>query len=225
MTVRSKALLTLIASAAVAIGLEATGAIGKTDPGGLVQRPNLHRDLSLKSCSASFDHYYLGTPFQGRPLVKTLDVCDQPDPVLTRSAKGRIVDPDSMMRPHFTSAIYGTCDPSGSDVGCHPPLEVQTWPACERSPADYTFGEPEAPVVLAPSQIFQVRGVTARFYGSDRLELSTGDVTVVLFGTSQQLLVSAAKAIRTSSDSPDSVPAGQALPPPVPGAESGTLPC
>jgi hypothetical protein len=33
--------------------------------------------------------------------------------------------------------IYGTCDPSGGEGGCAPPLEVQVWSACARNPSMY----------------------------------------------------------------------------------------
>src|SRR5688500_7675452 len=108
------------------------------------------------------------------------------------------VDPDSLSRSHLRISIYGHCTPR-SDAGCAPPLQIQTWPACERSPADYTIGEPEEP--LRPSDIGTIRGVPARFYGNHRLELSTGDVTVVIFGRSRDLLVAAAQTLRTTPGS------------------------
>lgn len=39
-------------------------------------------------------------------------------------------------RANFASLIYGDCEAS-SDAGCAPPLEIQTWPACERNAGTY----------------------------------------------------------------------------------------
>jgi hypothetical protein len=226
---RWKALIAVAALVAAAATLGVTVAGGQSEQGsprelrpGPQASPN--RDLSLKSCDARFDHYYVGSSFRGLSLVKELQQCSQPQPERT-AISGGDVDPDSLMRPHFVSSIYGECDPSDSETGCHPPLEIQSWPACERSPGDYTFGEPGATTTLEPSETVQVRGVPARFYGDNRLEVTAGDVTVVLFGDSKELLMLAAQALGTASDSPDKVLPAEALPRPVAGAQDGTLPC
>lgn len=111
-------------------------------------------------------------------------------------------------RPPHIFVVYGTCH-AESDTGCAPPLEVQTYRACDRSPADYT----RAGRRLRPRRATTIRGVPARSYGDGRLELSTGKLTVVIFGRSKQLRERAAAALQP------------ALRPPVPGAQEGKLRC
>ena len=82
-----------------------------------------------------------------------------------------------------------------------------------------------AVVALALTEVLDVRGVPARFYGDNRLEISTGDVTVVMFGDSRKILMNAAAALRTRPGSPSEVGPDQRLPAPVAGAEEGTLSC
>jgi hypothetical protein len=188
-----------------------------------VQSPPPLPDVTLKDCDTPFNHYYLGSSFQGLALEHSRRQCTAPNPERSEAAGGAI-DPDSLGRSHNVQYIYGTCE-EGPDYGCAPPLEIETWPACERSPADYTVGIPEAPVTLEPRRVLTVRGVPARDYGEGRLELSTGDVTVVIFGTSEDLILSAAQQLRTAPGSPQQRGPDQLLPPPVPGSIDGTLAC
>lgn len=182
------------------------------------------RDVSLESCDANFDTYQLGPSFQGLELAaQPIRQCSDPQPVATESAGGK-VDPESLGRNHSVTWVYGDCAAT-SDMGCAPPLQVQTWPACERSPADYTFGEPEHERRLEPTETFEVRGVPARFYGDERLELSAGVTTIVLFGSSKKLLLDAASSLSTAKGAPDQVSADDPLPAPVKGAQDGTLAC
>lgn len=117
-----------------------------------------------------------------------------------------------------TQWIYGTCKAT-EDTGCPFPLAIQVWPACERSPADYTKGcEPYKPI-----ETTTVRGVPTRLYDEERLEPSTGDVTVVIFG--EKLMLEAARQLRSGPDSPNRVTVDQPLPPPTTGAQDGILPC
>jgi hypothetical protein len=176
-------------------------------------------DGKLKKCGASVAEFDGGPSVAGMGLVHREALCSEPDPVRSESAGGQI-DPDSYTRAHYTLAVYGTCKAT-SDHGCAPPLEIQTWPACERSPADYTVaGEP-----LPPTEVVELRGVPARFYGDNRLELSTGDVTVVIFGESRNLVLAAVAALRTRPGSPAAAGANEALAAPVTGSEDGTLSC
>ena len=85
------------------------------------------------------------------------------------------------------------------------------------------FGAPEQ--TLEPTEVVDVRGVPARFYGNDRLEVSTGAVTVVLFGDSREVFLNAAEALRSTADSPEKIGSSAELPAPVRGAQDGTLAC
>jgi len=221
---KTRALVATGALAAVVVVLVAGGAGGQSEPGlpatadqGVREQAALNH--SLKSCDAKFGELDVGTSFAGLDLVHKESVCTDPDPVRTQAAGGAI-DPTSLARAHWSVAIYGTCKAT-SEMGCSPPLSIQTWPACERSPADYTM----AGETLQPTETLKVRGAPARFYGDNRLELSTTDLTVVLFGDSRELLLKAAEALRTTSDSPKQVDPGELLPEPVAGSEDGMLPC
>jgi hypothetical protein len=55
--------------------------------------------------------------------------------------------------------------------------------------------------------------------------LSTADVTVVIFGRDRRQLVAAAEALWTPAEAPMDVGVREELPPPVPGAQNGTLGC
>jgi hypothetical protein len=123
----------------------------------------------------------------------------------------------------YVSFLYGDCRPPPGS-GCALPLEIQTWPACVRTLADYRL-TPFSDDPL-PHETLTVRRVPGAFFResptSARLELYTGVVTVVLFGTERERLLAAADAIRGVN-----VEAGaeESLPPPVPGALEGKLTC
>jgi hypothetical protein len=174
----------------------------------------------LARCDApAADDFDAGEGVEGLALAHRDALCSDPRPVRSETAGGDI-DPDSYLRSHYTLAVYGTCT-ADSETGCAPPLQIQTWPACERSPADYTVGGKP----LEPTDVLRIRGAPARFYGDNRLEISTGDSTVVIFGDSRELLLRAADALRTRSGSRRAVGPGAQLPEPTPGAEDGSLPC
>jgi hypothetical protein len=180
-------------------------------------------DHTLSPCADAFTDYDLGPAFQGLALVHTERFCSDPEPVKSQSAGGG-VDPDSLGRSHFAAHIYGSCV-AASDMGCAPPLQIQAWPACERSPADYTMGEPGTVTTMAPTEVQRIRGVPARFYSDNRLELSAGDVTIVIFGESKTLLLAAAQALRTAPGSQPKTTEDISLPAPVAGAQEGTMRC
>jgi hypothetical protein len=219
-------LLTSIALVSLMLLIQVTGA-GGHDSGSasqvLAAPDSGARDLSLKPCGEPFAQFHLGQSFQGHRLSAHTRICTKPEPERTLAAGGAI-DPDSVGRSNFESYVYGTCDPR-PDQGCAPPLEIQSWPACERSPADYTAGPPGGAEPIQPTQTFQLRGVPARVYDDGSLELSTAAVTVVIFGQTTDQLIAAAAALRTPSSSPLQAARDQILPAPVPGAQNGTLSC
>jgi hypothetical protein len=69
------------------------------------------------------------------------------------------------------SYIYGSCDASGGDGGCAPPLELQNWSICRRHPLE---------IDRIPLRISRMRGVPVIDYG-DALEVLTGRTDVVVF--------------------------------------------
>lgn len=185
-----------------------------------------------KQCEGSgalvpFPTFSLGMTFEGLPAVAALRRCD--DPYVGEA-----------VRANYVSYIYGDCqiDPEADDDRCTPPLEIQSWPACERSLADYTFDEVESLFSdLLPSALIDRRGVpTSLFEGGLRLEIYTGKSTIVLFGTDPAQLIRAVVEIRQELLPPPNLPSllGVSLgglpilgnlPAPANGALDGTLSC
>jgi hypothetical protein len=161
---------------------------------------------------ANFGLYSLGPSHQGLPLTTIIRRCDYPSP------NGRA---------NYVSYIYGDCDPAPVpgekyvDGGCAPPLEVQVWPACERSVADYDFPAPE---------LAERRGVPSAAF-ADRVELYTGASTVVVFAASQEAAEQAAGAVEAAPPDVSALEAAESaqpsttLPSPVAGAVNGALRC
>ena len=163
----------------------------------------------LKPCppegsnDVNFSAFYLGDSFSGHALTKTLRVCNKPYP-----GEG--------VRGNYISYIYGDCVP-GSDSGCAPPVEVQSAPACERKPSRRTRRR---------ARRHKVRGVPAvQLRGESRIELFTGDATILIFGRTPAEVRRAARALKSIPGSPVSVPAHVRLPKPLRGALTGKLRC
>lgn len=112
------------------------------------------------------------------------------------------------------TVIYGDCETGGQSLGGCALPQIQTWPACIRQP-------------LRPQAV--VRGVPAGFEeAGGRLELATGEVTVVVFGAGKAGVLRAAEALVLVNGAEFPAAArepGADLPPPVPGAEDGSLSC
>lgn len=86
----------------------------------------------------------------------------------------------------ISGATYGTCTPERFEGGCDPPLEIQSWPECNRNFSSYGVVKPAG--ALRPRKSFFLSGSykipTAAFeYGrfGARLEMYTGQTTVVIF--------------------------------------------
>lgn len=178
-------------------------------PGGLqdaaLARPGFRACPATSSLETDFAAYQLGSSFDGLANSDTFRRCEP-----------RVNEPG---RANFLSYIYGDCAvPEGQEHGCSLPLEVQNWPACERNRASYRLGPVDEPY---PRVDDTVRGVPAAWFDeSTRLELYTGETTVVLFGESATQLRSAADALTSST-----VGANTNLPAPAAGALSGQLAC
>lgn len=86
----------------------------------------------------------------------------------------------------ISGADYGTCTPEGSEGTCDSPLEIQSYPECDRNFSSYGVVEPVG--ALRPSKSFFLSGSykipTAAFehgrFGA-RLEMYTGQTTVAIF--------------------------------------------
>jgi hypothetical protein len=161
--------------------------------------------------SPPFVHYWLGPSFEGLPAADRDFTCYRP----YSEASALVIRTNSFV------VIYGSCD--ASEGGCAPPLQIQTWPACDRSFADYDF----SPGLFPRPRLRRLRGVpAARFRGGDeRLELYTGDVTVVIWGDSAGRRSRAAVALQTTPESRLSVAPYGPLPRPVRGHVEGRVFC
>ena len=155
---------------------------------------------------SAFPLYWLGSSFNRLPLT-----------AITRRNDAAIAGQD--VRADYVGFVYGDCVAT-DETGCPPPLEVQVWPACERALADYALTPAGDPV---PHHMTRVRGVpAASFERGLRLELYTGEVTVVIFGLARQPVLRAATALRAAN----ALASDRAtLPQPVPGAMRGHLRC
>jgi hypothetical protein len=129
----------------------------------------------------AFTAYNLGREFAGLPLTSVERFCFAPGP-----RRHRVGEPASVA---WTSeATYGTCTPeAGSEGVCDPPLEIQSYPECDRNFSSYG-GVVEPAGALSPRNSFFLGGSykipTAAFeYGHSptRLEIYTGQTTVVIY--------------------------------------------
>jgi hypothetical protein len=173
---------------------------------------------NLKACpadgSVNFDSYGAGAVLDNLPLSRTLRVCE---PLYTGS-------PAPPTRINSETKIYGTCKPAEGIESCAYPLTVESWPACERNLALYKrYPAPDGSTIAFKQT--SVRGVPAAvFEDGHRIEVYTGDVTVVISSPDPDIANSAARKL-TGLHQGKPVEVGADLPAPAPGALSGTLDC
>ncbi|MEK6273076.1 MAG: hypothetical protein AABM42_10585 [Actinomycetota bacterium] len=178
---------------------------------------------NLKPCTdaeepANFPVYSLGSSVDGHEVTSVARHCEE-------------LEPEAPARDNSVTYVYGVCPEllDGTADACAPPLAIQTWPACERSLADYEV----LPGVPYPHKsLGEVEGVPAySFDEGTRVELYTGSATIVIFAADPALIDKAIEAIRAE---PTSEPPGEPapadaksadLPPPEPGATAGKLSC
>lgn len=141
----------------------------------------------------------LGRSFAGLALTSVSELCQRAP---------RAVGPPAPVR--FSSRSYGDCR-AVSEVGCTPPLEVQSWPECRRDLASYTADDPIGRMVLAHHLIRLSQRPelpVASFEGGSRLEFYTGSTTVVVTAVSPALARAAAD--QAARQVPPSLPASSA---------------
>jgi hypothetical protein len=201
------ALFAFVTLGAVGRGRASAGSLEATAPLGFDVQ---HSDLVPAQAQAfsDFTLYSAGDSFEQNALVG-----------ITRRLDPATPEDRSQVRANFVTFIYGRCETGGED-GCLPPLEIQIWPACDRNLASYRL-TPAGDSL--PHEDLTVRGVPAAFFSDDaRLELYTGDVTVVIFGQDRDQLLRAADALRGVNN--DASVAAD-LEPPVAGAREGDAKC
>jgi hypothetical protein len=193
-----------------------------------------YKPCESAGASVPFSMYSLGQAFEGLSATAALRRCDDPYP-------------GEQVRANYVSYVYGGCTITPADdvddERCVPPLEVQSWPACERSLADISLDVADSVLdALRPGPFVQRRNVpTSLFENALRLEVYTGTSTIVIFGTDPEQILRAVSQLRTELLGPPNLPAlnvslgglpvlGQVpvlgdLAAPASGALDGTLSC
>jgi hypothetical protein len=176
----------------------------------------------LKPCPAdkapNFDAYSLGAEFEGHKLTGADRVCNPPD-------SSAVAMRAPAVRDNNLTYLYGTCKvPDDDEASCPYPVSVQNFPACERNLSLYQrYPAPSGESV--PYTKTTVRGVPAAvFDGGLRIEVYTGDVTVVVWGQVAAAVRRAATHLQGLHGGKP-VDGAEGLPDPRPGAMQGTLPC
>lgn len=176
----------------------------------------------LKPCpadkSANFDTYSLGATFEGQRRGQVERACQPPDPTARAMSA-------PALRDNHAGYNYGTCTvPPEDEASCPYPIAVQNFPACERNLSLYRrYAAPDGQTY--PFDETTIRGVPAAVFDSGlRVEVYTGDVTVVIWGTEAGAVRRAASRLQgLHRGRPVSV--SQDLPAPDPGAQQGKLAC
>jgi hypothetical protein len=133
---------------------------------------------------------------------------------------------------NYTNYIYGDCQPQGSEGSCEPPLEIQTWPACQRSLADYSYEGKPMPYRRLPD-LGDAEVVEIEFEFGPRIEVYTKTSTIVIFAVRPDLAEAALDQLRSQGlDEPPAIKPGElegppdkTLGPPTGGATEGELSC
>lgn len=121
----------------------------------------------------NFEIFSAGAEVSGLPLTATVRRCDIAAPAYEAPAN-RI------------TYIYGSCEIPEGSTGCAPPLEVQTWPACQRSKAEYSFEGRPLPF-RERSRHGEAKVLEFEFALERRIEVYTKSSTVVIFADSREL--------------------------------------
>ena len=165
------AVLCVIGGVAVTVGQPALANFGSV---GAEAAPCLRRHNL-----PAFTAYSLGSSFAGLPRVEMFRSCYAPP-------RGRRLIGGPRSVTWTTDAIYGTCTPEGPERTCDPPLEIESWPECDRNFGSYRTAK--SPSALRPSTFFRLSGsykiptVALESGLSNRIEMYTGQTTIVIFG-------------------------------------------
>ncbi len=135
-------------------------------------------------------------------------------------------------RVNYVSYIYGDCEISDGATGCQPPLEIQTWPACQRFLAKYSFRGRPLPHRFLPGPS-GAKVVEFNFAFDKRIEVYTGSATVVIFATDRARAIEAVEMLRLEGrrepPASNSTELDSGLPdrlePPAQGSMEGNLSC
>jgi hypothetical protein len=192
----SKRIAVMVVLVLVAAGIAAVIGVARATGEAKPNPPRSTFSVAQAHAMREFPVYSAGDSVDGYPLVAVL-----------RNVGGV---------SNYVSFIYGDCIASG-ERGCAPPAEVQVWPACVRNVSLY--GGPMSP----PFDQTDVRGAPAFvFEEGHRVEIQTGESTVVVFGATPELVDHVSSRLR-GVNLP--VQAADRLPAPARGALEGKLSC
>jgi hypothetical protein len=153
-----------------------------------------YRDVCPSGSPIPSGYYDLGREFAGLERTSHRNVCNPAPPA------GVVVTNGPSEAIGYVSVTYGSCKPI-SDAGCFPPLNVQSWPECARNPN--TFLEAGREVALNPSDAVEFQSapwIPARaFEEGIRLEIYSGDTTIVVFAGNRRLAHKAAMALASAA--------------------------
>lgn len=195
----------VLAVAGVVIGVVALGASGASD----AEQVAFARQSSLEGtdyediCPAGAPipsvYYDLGLEFRELKRSSHRASCQPAPPANVSVVSG----PTEAVG--YYSVIYGDCTPTPS-TSCFPPLEIQSWPQCARNPR--TFAEPgpggtSRDVTLNPSTAVRLSNdpdmPVQSFEGGARLEIYSGETTIVAFASNRGLAHQAAIALAAAA--------------------------
>ena len=167
----------------------------------------------------NFEIFSVGSSISGLPLSGTARRCDPGAPADEAPA-------------NYVSYLYGHCEIAEGATGCALPLEIQTWPACQRSLAEYSFDGKPLPYRELP-EASGAKVVEIGFALGHRVEIYTNSSTIVIFAADPALAREAVSLLRsqeidtrpvTAGDTLEEEPLAQ-LKPPSEGATEGELSC
>jgi len=171
----------------------------------------------------NFAVFSAGPAVGGVPMIAAVRRCDA----------GALADES---RSNYLAYVYGRCqDEPHSGGSCVPPLQIRSYPACERTFVDYSFeGRPLHHKELPPidgAMVYEIE-----FLVDHRIEVYTGTSTIVISAADWTLAEEALQLLRsqpggeppappaTSASSLGYEPQGR-LKPPAKAAIEGDLPC
>lgn len=167
----------------------------------------------------NFEIFSAGPEVAGLPMTEVVRRCDAAAPV-DEAPANRI------------TYLYGDCKIAEGATACAPPLQVQTWPACQRNMAGYSFEGKPLPFKELPRRA-DAKVVEFNFAQESRTEVYTRSSTIVIFADDPELTRQAVELLipQQAGRPPVTSRAGlrgaapQMLGAPSAGATKGTLKC
>jgi hypothetical protein len=200
----------ILVACALAVGFAAVALLNRGDPEVEAVSAPASAAEPAECGSVRFDRYDVGPDFDGTKKTDTVRMCE-PDTGAPTGVNKWVT-------------MYGVCDPASNGGACAPPLQIASWPACERNLALYE--KYPAPDGTAKSYTrTTIRGVPAAIFdGGRQIEVYTAATTIVVFSEKAGLAKAAATRLTGVHDG-RRVTATEDLPAPVEGALAGDLTC